>query len=222
MSLPAIPWYRSPVLIGAVVSVISQLIVLGEPLGLRLNWTSEEITTGVSAVFQVIALAAAGFAAWKRYRSPAQPVTLTAAKAEERNESPDDQAGFARVSLLLTLCVVTIGGLVVSGCSGTRAAYRAADTPEAHAFVLTEHYAALVKQAADLAERPSTPAEVVRTLQRADRAAQPAIAALRPLRDAYLAASTAENQAALQAAVDRAVIAVADLVRAIRTAGGAP
>lgn len=73
----AIPWYQSPVMIGAVVSIVSQLVVL-----FGLNIAPDVLSKDVDAVFQVLALAAAGYAAWKRKTSAVQPVTLTQKRAD--------------------------------------------------------------------------------------------------------------------------------------------
>lgn len=129
-----------------------------------------------------------------------------------------------RVELLLVvlfglgmLTPVTVG---LYGCTELRSAYQAAETPAELAYVLAEHYAGLVKAAADLAQKPTTPANVIAALQVADAKAKPVVAQLRPLRDAYLATRSAESEAELQAATDRAVLAIADLVRAVNNARG--
>lgn len=72
--LPAIPWYRSPVFISVGVSIVSQIVVL---LGISDQVTTDDIAKGVDLTFQIIALGAAGYAAWKRKRSAIQPLTLT-------------------------------------------------------------------------------------------------------------------------------------------------
>lgn len=77
--MDAQPWYRSRVFIGAVVSILSQLVVL---LGIADQITTEDIAKWVDVSFQVIALGAAGYAAWKRKRSDIQPLTLNKTRAE--------------------------------------------------------------------------------------------------------------------------------------------
>lgn len=119
------------------------------------------------------------------------------------------------IAVLFCVCAPVVVG--VQGCTGT-AAYREAENPAELAYVLAEHYAALVKQAADLRQRPTTPANAIAAMQRADQIAKPIILQLRPLRDAYIATKSAQTEAELQAAADRAVIAIADLVRTINAA----
>lgn len=116
--------------------------------------------------------------------------------------------------------LIALSMIALAACAGTKSAYRAAESPDEYAFVIVKHYETLVEQAAALKERDSTPPEAVAAMQRADLAADPVIKRLRELRDAYVAVRSAENQAALQAAVDDAVRLVADLIRAIQRAGG--
>lgn len=77
--MDALPWYRSPVFIGAIVSILSQFVVL---IGIADQITTEDIAKWVDVTFQVIALGSAGYAAWKRKRSDIQPLTLNKARAE--------------------------------------------------------------------------------------------------------------------------------------------
>lgn len=123
--------------------------------------------------------------------------------------------------LLFTIGISMPVAVGLQGCAELRSAYKAAETPAELAYVLAEHYAGLVKAAADLAQKPTTPANVIASLQSADAKAKPVVAQLRPLRDAYLATKSAESEAELQAATDRAVLAIADLVRAVNSARGA-
>lgn len=107
--MQAIPWYQSPVYIGAVVSIVSQVLVL---LGLGDKVAPEEIAKYVDAGFQMIALGAAAYAAWKRQRSEIQPLTLTRAGAIGKS----GQAGFAQPSLLALLAPFALIGLLFAGC----------------------------------------------------------------------------------------------------------
>jgi hypothetical protein len=54
---------------------------------------------------------------------------------------------------LLAVVALAVGVLGATGCAGTKAAYNAADTLEERAYVVTEHYAAVVHQAADLKDK---------------------------------------------------------------------
>lgn len=123
--------------------------------------------------------------------------------------------------LLFTFGMALPVAVSMHGCTQVQSAYKAAETPAELAYVLTEHYAALVKAAADLASKPTTPASVIVALQAADAKAKPVVLQLRPLRDAFLATKSAQTEQELQQATDRAVLAIAELVRAINTARGA-
>jgi hypothetical protein len=79
----AIPWYKSPVMIGAVVTVLSTILGLTPKLAAALGLTSPgAIQTTVDAAFQMIALVAAIVVAIKRQGSTLQPLTLTQAGAD--------------------------------------------------------------------------------------------------------------------------------------------
>ena len=80
---PAIPWYRSPVYIGAVVTILSTLASLAPKTFVALGLTSpDSISHTVDTVFQLITLAAGGFTAYKRSSSTMQPLTLNQASAD--------------------------------------------------------------------------------------------------------------------------------------------
>lgn len=146
---------------------------------------------------------------------------VAAAMQDAINAPPPKQTGFARPSFLAVLFALTVPVVAaLSGCTGTRAAYKEAQSPDEYAYVLAEHYASLVREAADLKARPTTPADVVRAMQTADTAAAPLVDALRPLRGAYLATQSAASEAELQEAINRAVLAIADLVRSVKAARG--
>ncbi len=124
------------------------------------------------------------------------------------------------LALLFSLGIGVPVVVGINGCTETRAAYKAADNPAELAYVLAEQYSALVKSAADLAQKPTTPGTAILAMQKADAAAKPIVLQLRPLRDAYLATKSATTEAELQAAADRAVLAIADLLRAVDAARG--
>lgn len=119
--------------------------------------------------------------------------------------------------LWLALAAFTVG------CTGTRAAYQAAEgKPDQVAYVLAEQYSSVLHEAADLKELPTTPPEVVEGMQRADLAAQPAVDRLRGASEAYAeikaaqeAAATAEGESELQEAYRRLQEAINEAVRLI-------
>lgn len=133
---------------------------------------------------------------------------------------------------LLPAAVVLACAALVAGCAGTKAAYSEAQTLDEYAYVLTEHYASLVREAADLREKSTTPREAIEAMRRADNAvhlivvgnpsADPPVPGLAELADTYKRIRDAQSEAELQDAVNRAILKIADLVRAIKAARGSP
>lgn len=119
---------------------------------------------------------------------------------------------------LTALCVAAVS--FVAGCQHTRDAYNAADEPADYAYVLAEHYSALLHQAVELKRKPTTPRAAVEVMQRVELKATPAVKRLEQLRISYLKVQNAQTEAELQAAIDEAVLLIADMVRAIRDARG--
>lgn len=118
------------------------------------------------------------------------------------------------IGLLVMVAVAAIIGM--SGCQGTRQAYQSAETLDAYAYVVTAHYAAVLAEAADIAENPMTPDSARQRLRAADLKAAPLVEQLRPLAEAYGAVRSAENELALQAALNDAVLALNELIQLVR------
>lgn len=109
--------------------------------------------------------------------------------------------------------------LILAACVGTKSAYQAADTLDDQAYVITEHYAAVVKEAADIA--PRLPAHLKEQLQAADRTAKPIIVKLGPLAQQFQSVRNAQTEAELQAAVNDALIALTDFINTLKQARNA-
>lgn len=124
------------------------------------------------------------------------------------------------ISRALVAAVLLVGLTAVSGCAGTKAAYSAADTLEERAFVVAEHYSAVVSQAADLKDRGVLKGESLARAREVETVAQPIVLSLGQLVAHYKAARDAESEVALQQALDDAVRALADLVRVVKGAAG--
>lgn len=106
-----LPWYKSPVFIGAVTTIISQIIVL---LGKQDLYPIDVITKQVQSVFEIIALVSALYAGWKRMRSDIQPLTLTPRGGVEQNK----QGGFVRPMMLALLMAIALPmTCAFTGCS---------------------------------------------------------------------------------------------------------
>lgn len=121
--------------------------------------------------------------------------------------------------IALLLCPLL---LALAACAGTRTAYKAADTLEEYAYVVTEHYAGLLREATELRASGTLRGDALARVQAADNQVGPKVLALKPLVNAYLGVKNAETEQALQVAVDEAVRALADFVREIRGARAGP
>lgn len=118
--------------------------------------------------------------------------------------------------------VLIASAIMATGCTSTRGAYQVAESPDEYAFVVAEHYNALVNEAADLAQQPGTPQQVRTALKRADAKAKPLVVQLRGLAANYAAVKDAQSQAVLQEALNKAVLAIADFIRELRKAQASP
>lgn len=224
--METIPWYKSAIIRQQIV----QLLIAGSAFfGITNDQIDWDQTVG--AIFAGVGALVAIWTIITRFTKPAPNLTAQAAAKERElvaKGTIPKQGGFASFDMLVGLMCVVAVAAIVAGCAGTKQAYRAADSLPDRAFVIAEHYAALVKEAADIAENPATPLEVKDRLKEADRIARPLIVGapdrptpgLKDLADAYQATRTAETEAELQAALDRAVVALAGFIRAVKAARG--
>jgi hypothetical protein len=121
-----------------------------------------------------------------------------------------------RVVAVALLALGTIA--TVPGCSSTRAAYAVADTLEERAYVATEQYSAVIKQAADLKDKGVLAGSALARVRELEAVASPIVLKLGPLVENFKAARDAESEVALQRALDEAILAIADLVRLVKAA----
>lgn len=126
----------------------------------------------------------------------------------------------SRITGVLVVAALALACVATSGCAGTKSAYNAADTLEERAFVVTEHYSAVVKQAADLKDAGVLKGAALTKAREIESVAQPVVLSLGGLVAKYNAAKSAETEVALQKALDEAVLAIADLVRVVKAAAG--
>ncbi len=104
--------------------------------------------------------------------------------------------------------------LLLAGCAGTTAAYREADSLYETAYVLVEHYSIVVERANRVQMR--LPKEQQDALREVRDKANAVVLQIPNLAAKYQEARTAENQAALEAAVAEASVALAELTRTLR------
>lgn len=209
-----IPWYQSTILRQQIVQLIVAALTL---FGVSTDQYDIDGTLGL--IFGGITGAVAVWTMLSRIYKPNPPISEEAAARQQAMTRK--QGGFIRpFALAILLGLALIAQPLLSACtgSGTRAAYTEAKGLDEQAYVLTEHYASLLEQAVVLKAKPSTPAIAVAKLQEADRIAKPLVLRLKPLSDTYKAVKNAQTEAELQLAVNQAVLAIADFVRAVQSA----
>jgi len=203
-------------------------------------FASEKVQHLADGVATLFTLGGVVWAAWARATKPNPPLTekakqatIDAVRTGDLQTTVPKQGGFLRpgfASMLAAVALALVAGVGLVGCSGTQAAFKAAQTrPETvlpdTAYVIAEQYRAVLKEAADLKESGRLPPEVVTKLQQANDTAKPLVlgdpqavppkAGLRQLAESFQAVRNAKTEADLQRAVDAAVLAVADFVRAL-------
>jgi hypothetical protein len=177
----------------------------------------------VDAVLLVLTTGAALWAGWARATKPTPPLTQKAADATV--EAAKKEGGYARPAALGFLFLVALTVVGLAGCTGTRDAYRSAGKdPAKVAFVVAEHYSAVVKEAADLKNSGALTGSALEAVRKADDAVRPVVLGdpvthrpgLRALARAYEDVKSAKNAADLEAAIDEAVAKLTDLINALK------
>ena len=106
--------------------------------------------------------------------------------------------------------------LLVAGCAGTKAAYQGATTLDDTAYVIAEHYSALVKEAADLKDAGTLTGAALVRVQQIEARATPVVLKLKDVSAAWTASKNATTEAALQKAISDAAVVVSDLINALK------
>lgn len=239
--METLPWYKS--------AIVRQQIVafLVAAFGLLKFKTDIDIDATVGAILAGIAAIIPIYTIVTRIFKPAPNLSQTAAEKEVELVKegkippspvarPTKQGGFVTLNMLghlLAANVCLFIGLAViqlAGCTSTQAAYKAAplhgEAVTDTAYVIAEHYSAVLKEAADLRDAGRIPAPLLAAVQEADRRAQriilgvPAegINGLRQWSEIYIRLHDAQSQAELQKATDQAAIALSDLIKAVAAA----
>lgn len=238
--METIPWYQSAIVRQQIVQFAVALIGLlgwSKAVDFDIDQTVGLILGGIGAVVSVWTIVT-------RIRKPAPNLSQAAANKEVElkaagkfvEPAANRSAGFARVPVLASLfaaSLLSVGVLSVAamtGCTGTQAAYKAASHSEAAlpdtAYVVAEHYAALVHEAANLAALPTTDRAAVDAMKAADAAVKPWILGdpaagkpgLRDLAQRYQEVKSAATAEDLQRAIDGAVLELAKLINAVKAA----
>ena len=113
-----------------------------------------------------------------------------------------------------------LGTIAMTGCAGTSSAYKAAEGLSETAYVVGEHYYALVREANDLDDAGNLQANELQRLQTIARETRPTIVALLDAANSYDMVRSSANEAELTNAIADAAVAVSRLVDAIKAVGG--
>lgn len=135
------------------------------------------------------------------------------------NGGPPPSSSAARTPWFVSIIGFLLVIAMLSGCAGTKFAYKQANSLDEYAYVATEQYAAAVKEAADYKESAGSNASMVAKLQAADAKARPLFDEVRPLAESYRNVKDAKTAAELQAALDKAIPALAELLRSLKATG---
>lgn len=240
--METLPWYRS--------AIVRQQIVafLVAAFGLLKFQTDIDVDATVGAILAGIAALIPVYTIVTRIFKPAPNLSQTAVAKEVELvmdgkippspiAAPMKQGGFATLNMLILALVLAAGiGQLLLGCTHTQAAYKAAplhgEALADTAFVITEHYAAVIHEAALMRKSGTLKTPLLEPIQRADQVAnrlilgvpaaegQPAVPGLEQLASTYTALHDATSEAQLQSAVNEAVVALGSLIRAVNTAKG--
>lgn len=158
----AIPWYRSPVIVSAIVGLISQLLVL---FGIGEAVSEDEIAKVVDGVFQAIALGAGAWTVIARARSKVQPVALTKTSAVEKSVNSHPLVG------VLSMLMASLVLVALTGCNVL--AVNRAETNEQRAAALLGDFGLYQKASVHIGEDESVPVAVRKAVLDAVIAAKP-------------------------------------------------
>lgn len=233
--METVPWYKSAIVRQQITQAIVALTALfGINLGgLDVDATLASIFAGIAAVIAVYTIVT-------RIFKPAPNLSQTAARKEVElvqegkipasPTGPATQRGFFRPFAALfiagTASFALLAASSLSGCVGTKAAYRASASVADTAYVVAEQYSAIVREAATIASSPATSQEVKDALKAADAVVKPLIVGnpatgapgLRQAWQRYRDLKSAETELELQRAVDAAVVELAKLINAVKAA----
>ena len=108
----------------------------------------------------------------------------------------------------------------LTGCAGTQNAYRAADGVDEIAFVIGEHYYAVLNEATKAKEEGRLTGSNLLKAQRVAERTAPVILSLTRAGEAYQLIQNAETESALQIAIVAAAQALTELIDAVQGPNG--
>jgi hypothetical protein len=139
-------------------------------------------------------------------------------RLESVGDSGTKQGGFVRPMMLAILLGLSTMVLVapLSGCTQTARAIRNADTPADYALVFMQGYDAALKTTNALKASGALSGSNLERIRALELVAYPLIRPIPALLEAYERTQSASDALALQKAVDDAVLAAAEFVRAVQ------
>jgi hypothetical protein len=162
----AIPWYRSPVFVSLLVSVIMQAAVT---FHLSTALAEADVAKFVDLVLQIVAIGAAGFAGFKRYRSNIQPLAVSKPSADAKSLPP--QCHPFAIALAGLFAMALMGGCAQLGV-------QAAQTVEQKAAALLGDFTIFQKASLKIGEDPTVPSNIRKEVLDAPIAMKPAVDSL--------------------------------------------
>lgn len=121
--------------------------------------------------------------------------------------------------VIVGILAAFIAAIALSGCAGTRQAYKAAEGVEQTAQVVAEHYYALVHQANELKQSGKLAGEDLVVAQSIVSKTSSVVIKMSHAAKAYEAVRSADNEAALEQAIADAAVAISALIDAIKGGG---
>lgn len=139
----------------------------------------------------------------------------------KRQELSSKQSGFARPLMLAFLLAVSVSIIVLplSGCTNMTRAVRNADTPADYALIFLAGYDSALKTANQYRQEGRLTAEDLDHLRNLESKAYPFVQPIPKLQRAYEESLTATDAETLQRAVDDAILAAAEFIRAVQILG---
>jgi hypothetical protein len=194
---------------------------------------SEKGQRVLDALLLVLATGAAVYAAYARATKPTPPLTEQAKVATQKAISEGKlqtttgdtvrsaQGGFARTSMLGAILMLgSVLLIALSGCTYTKQALKAADSPSDFALVFLEGYEAALKSANALKDSGALAGPDLEAVRAAELKAWELVKKIDPLRVAYEKTKSAQDATALQLAIDEAIREAADFIRIVQKLRG--
>lgn len=215
---------------GLIVATIPLLVLIASFFGIDEAVFQAKLEGFGEKLVAFVSLAGIAWAYYARVFSPTPPLSetakqrtaemLAAGKLKE-TPPPNREGGFIQAAMLaLMLAIGVISALAISGCTNTQRAIRNADTPADYALVFLEGYDAALKTANQLKQSNALSGENLIRVQQAEAKAWPLVRRIDPLRRAYEQTRSAEDEAALQVAIDNAIREAAEFIRLVRELRG--